>query len=208
MNLDFSFDPNTNNRLQVIPPGSLASIRLGNWRTGGEAESITYTYTVDSMAYILLLKYAVVLEDPSGHGHDVMPLFALDILDSRGNVIDANCGSAEFVPGTNTAGWNTMSGGVWKDWTEVGLNLQQYVGQTIKVRLLTKDCDWSGHYGYAYFTLDCGKGSLDGVSCGDVIPDSVCAPEGFVYEWAQRIDPTNVVSTNRCIIPKRGDTAE
>ena len=59
-------DPNSNGGLTTRPPGEVVSIRLGNSDTGAQAESITYNYTVDSGAkQILILKYAVVLEDPN-----------------------------------------------------------------------------------------------------------------------------------------------
>ena len=40
-------DPRTGNQLHTVPPGEIASVRLGNWNKGAEAESITYQYFVD-----------------------------------------------------------------------------------------------------------------------------------------------------------------
>ena len=59
------FDPRTGNQLRTIPSGHSYSVRLGNWNYGGENESITYEYIVDtSTSDILLLRYAAVLENP------------------------------------------------------------------------------------------------------------------------------------------------
>ena len=38
------FDTRTNNKLVTIPEGSLASVRLGNWKGGAQAEGISYYY--------------------------------------------------------------------------------------------------------------------------------------------------------------------
>ena len=51
------YDPYTNNNLPLIPPGESSVIRLGNNQTGKEAESITYTFTVDPDQAVLLLKW-------------------------------------------------------------------------------------------------------------------------------------------------------
>ena len=60
-------DPATGKRLSTIPPGSFASVRLGNWRPYTEAEGIIFDYLVDTtQADIILMKYAVVLENPDG----------------------------------------------------------------------------------------------------------------------------------------------
>ena len=40
-------DPRTDSLLHTVPQGALASVRLGNWKTGGEGESITYSFVVD-----------------------------------------------------------------------------------------------------------------------------------------------------------------
>ena len=57
-------DPRTNSLLPLLPEGESAVVKLGNELVGAEAESIVYTFTVDEENAILLLKFAVVLEDP------------------------------------------------------------------------------------------------------------------------------------------------
>ena len=207
VNISQDRDERTDNMLQVIPPGDLASIRLGNWLGGGEAEGITFTYVVDSAMPILLLRYAVVLEDPS-HDPPEQPLFKIEILDMLNRIIDPICGAAEFIPGVNTTGWHIYGDVVWHDWDLIGLNLSSLAGQNIKIRLTTKDCIYTVHYGYAYFSLDCDKAALEGISCGESTPDSVCAPKGFSYLWYKKNDPYVVVSQERCIQPTVGDTCE
>lgn len=177
-------DPRTDSLLHTVPPGALASVRLGNWNWGGEAESVTYTIHVDSVSQgILIVQYAVVFEDP---GHDDEPQFELVILDQNDNIIDPTCGHAIFTYSDAVdAGWNmTLDGHVaWKDWTTVGVNLMPYHNQDIKVRFTTMDCGWGGHFGYAYFTLDCANAHIETENCGNDPYVNCIAPDGFAYEW-------------------------
>ncbi len=188
------YDPRTGNQLLTVPEGEFASVRLGNWKTGGEAERIEYEFTVDSTADILLMKYAIVLEDPS-HDEDEQPKFTLEILDEWGDRIDPTCGVADFYADRNRPGWNTYVNAArnaitWKDWTTVGLNLSDYRGQRLTIRLTTRDCTLNGHFGYAYLTLNCTEGEIKGMSCGDDPEMELAAPEGFSYSWTNSSDPS------------------
>lgn len=193
-------DPRTDNRLQVIPPCELYSVRLGNWNTGAEAESISYDFAVDTaVADILLLKYAAVLEDP-GHDPSEQPRFTFDILNQNGAVIDPICGSADFIANASL-GWNTSMNGqvLWKDWTNVGIDVSRYHGQTIRVRMTTYDCEQWGHYGYAYFTLNCKKKTILAETCGEMLTNTYTAPAGFAYRWYYQNSPNVTISTSQSV---------
>ena len=190
-------DPNTGNRLPVIPEGSLASIRLGNENAGAQAERITYTFDVVG-DLVLLMKYAVVLEKPghdktAGLGPDAGPdrtqdpYFGFEILKEDGTPIDASstCGQASFSPDDQDAKWETYTPSpgldiVWKPWTTIGVDLRPYKGQKIKIRLRSQDCRKSKHFGYGYFTLDCVDAVIKSEGCDKVTLE---APEGFYYNW-------------------------
>ena len=196
-------DPRTNYQLKCVPDNAIGSVRLGNWDINGEAETMTYTFTVDSaLQGILLINYAVVLQDPA-HDEQAQPRFTLEILDSRGNSIDADCGAADFRADADRQGWHTFNNGdwdavvTWKDWTSVGLNLTQHEGEDLQVRLTTYDCTQMGHYGYAYFTLDCINAYLQTNNCGDDATLSCAAPEGFEYEW--RDETGTIIDTARTL---------
>ena len=184
-------DPRTNNMLLTKPAGAVAAVRLGNWDDGAEWESITYTTTIGEDVGVLLLKYALVLQDPS-HDADDQPRFTLEILKADGTPVDATCGAADFRAGVNTDGWHTIGDSydkvLWKDWTTVGLNVKDLQGQTIKIRLTTYDCSQGAHYGYAYFTLDCSSGEMSGVTCGEK-PRELKVDEGFQYRWYKPNNP-------------------
>ncbi len=207
------YDPRTGNKLRTIPEGEFASVRLGNWYIQGEAERIEFKYTVDSAsAAILLMKYAIVFEDPDGHPEQDKPYFNLTVLDENGFEIDPDCGHIEFYADRNREGWHmekgVNSGSVimWKDWTTIGLNLAQYDGQTMTIRLETGDCKWGGHFGYAYFTLGCTSGKIQNISCGASPTTDIKAPDGFDYEWTSSDDPNTVLSTEQTYTLDASDT--
>ena len=211
-------DPRTDNGLKLIPDGGYASVRLGNWEYGNGAESVTYKYAVDSASAVLLMQYAVVLEYPSSHDDHEMPRFVLEILDENDNLLDPTCGVRNFfameADGVN---WKSAGGGsyygdavVYKPWTTVGLNLFELgvkPGDVIKVRLTTYDCFLSGHYGYAYFTLDCAQATIETAACQkDVsLTMSLVAPDGFKYQWYDKTGKALPGETNRTYFPS--DTA-
>ena len=200
------YDPRTGNRLKTIPDDEFASVRLGNWNNGAEAESLVYPFTVDSASSILLLKYAIVLQDPS-HAADDNPRFLLEIVNENGDLIDPTCGKADFYADKTRPGWHTASNDVtWKDWTVVGLNLEDYIGQTLYISLTTYDCALSAHYGYAYFTLGCASATIETNSCGENPFVAVSAPEGFNYTWTNPDYPDSVWTTREIDIPSTDTT--
>ena len=201
------YDPRTGYALKTVPEGEVASVRLGNWSTGGYAERISYFYTVDSTMSILLLKYAVVLENPQ-HTEEQQPRFTLKLLDESGKQINPTCGAADFIPSKNTDKWQKYGEVEWKNWTSLGLSLEDYIGQTIQIQLATYDCSLSGHYGYAYFTLDCAAAEITGLSCGDNTVEALGVPEGFAYKWYRADRPDSIVSTTNKYMPAANDTAE
>ena len=212
-------DPHCDNLLTTVPEGEKYSMRLGNWYNG-EGESVTYTHTIDSgYPLILLLKYAVVLQDPS-HTSAENPHFTLEILDENDQLIDPICWYADFAADKNAAGWQNAVNAheptseefrniVWKDWTTIGVNLSdlsKYGDRTIKIRLTTKDCTRGQHFGYAYFTLSCTTADMKGMSCG-VRPEKFEVAEGFKYNWYLMDDPTKTtVCDSNVFIVQANDT--
>lgn len=197
-------DIHTKNMLPTIPEGELASVRLGNWEHDNQTERIEYSFDVDTLEHsVLLLKYAPVFENGTGHNDDIQPRFKLDV--RIGNTSIGECGQADFnvnsaykggslKPGAAEQGWHLVPAAetnlssydiVWKEWTTVGVNLKNpaYQGKKLTIRLTTYDCAQSAHSGYAYFTLSCSDGNFKGMKCGEINPVFE-APDGFVYRWA------------------------
>lgn len=192
------YDANTGYGLKTIPAGYAASVRLGNWNTGSQAESITYQYSVDTLrSDLLILKYAAVLENPN-HDDDEQPRFKFQILDSTGNEVNAMCYSADFISNASL-GWNTYGAVLWKDWTTVGVDLTPLQGQTIYIKLTTFDCSQSGHYGYAYFVFDCTFKALASTNCGNSVENTFIAPDGFGYLWYKSSQPDVTLATTQSL---------
>ncbi len=219
-------DPRTRGKLKTVPDDERASVRLGNWNNGGESERVEYTFVVDANRPILLLKYAVVLESP-GHDKDKKPTdsnlqdprFTLKILGI--NKADERCISANFNASWTNERWThdtldaATSGSramnvVWKDWTTIGVNLSEYIGQNLTVQLTTYDCGAGGHFGYAYFTLGCDKADIIGNNCGRGNPiTELYAPSGFYYKWYRADDPwQTTLSTEQTFFVDPMDTCE
>ena len=186
--------------LHTVPAGEIASVRLGANTSSGLSSRIEYKYTVTpGMSDLLDLKYAVVMNS-GGHGSsladsDMNPTFTLNILNSRGQQLDA-CVQRYFVAGYgDQSSWHhdPDENWYWCDWQTVTVSLVEYVGQTITIRLTATRCSYDTHTAYAYFTMNCRGGGLEGIACGDFNTDHFEAPEGFNYRWYQKDDPSKTV---------------
>ena len=195
-------EPRTGGLAKTIPDGEIASVRIGNWKVGGEAERIEYSFTVDTLIFPqLLIQYMPILEAPH-HESDGNPRFQIDILENNQSVgpcvkLDYdgtnvyNMQSGVLLPGAAEQGWHitpkdvtgTNTDIVWKEWSVMGVNLAPYQGKTLTLRLTTMDCHAGGHFGYAYFTVGCSDRKLRGMKCDDITP-VFAAPDGYVYRWA------------------------
>ena len=198
--------------LSVVPEGEIASVRIGarNYGSGNNDLSarIEYKYTVQAgMSDLLDLKYAVVLQT-GGHEADIQPSFKLDVLDGSGNQLASSCTHLNFIPGFGeTTSWHTEpppndnifgSGDVyWQDWSVVTVSLRPYVGQTLTIRLTSTRCTYDTHFAYAYFTIGCRGGSLEGLACGDFATDHFTAPDGFDYRWYKEGTPQMTLGTDQ-----------
>ena len=175
-------DPNANNLLPFLPPGESAVVRLGDRYAGAQAEAITYRFTVDPDRAILLLKFAVVFEDP-GHAAPDQPRFVVRVLNGDGFLVD-ECAEYDVTASGNIPGFQNGSAQVvWRPWTNMGIDLSPYAGQIVQVQFVNYDCGFGAHLGYAYFTATCINSRLELAGCdGDQI--TLSAPEGFEsYQW-------------------------
>lgn len=195
------YDPFSNYELLTCPAGYLASVRLGNGDKGnGTSEAIEYKYKVESGSTgILKIKYAAVLSNPHPEDPSINPRFWLDVL-RNGKRIPQDCGYAYFTSGDDAAsGWKQgIDGWLYKPWTEHAINLRDYVGETLTIRLVTTDCKPGAHTGYAYFVLDCESGEISGLNCGDNNPTThFTAPAGFNYVWYLPENPQDTLGRDR-----------
>ena len=253
-------DNGTKPGLHTVPSGEMHSVRLGNWLDGrvtgdanetGQAERITYTFEVTEENKYLLMRYAIVWQDPHNH-NDIVPSFQVEtFLGATGNtIIPGLCYNFEYdavsievdqanewstqcricayqrfgnegnyyyyanrssqnaygrVAGYYYQGDNAYStyyyGShqqtcpestwrhedqvvAWRDWRTRIINLEDYVGQTVRLRFTSSDCGYVEHWGYCYYTLRCLDVNLYSPTCGNPTETrTFTAPEGLEYIW-------------------------
>jgi len=212
-----TFDRNTCNELNPIPPGEEYSVRLGN-DIGSQAEQLRYLVNVTEETNLFIYKYAVVL-NTEPHEFDEQPSFTIEVADSSGKVIDPVCGYYFVYAHQGIPTWHICRDVAWKDWTTVGIDLTQYIGQTVSIIFTTRDCALGIHFGYTYLSAYCSRVQLTFGFCpGDTIA-TVTAPPGFSYLWANgdttqsttiynpvigMIDSCVLTSVNGCKVTVKG----
>ncbi|MEO6611526.1 MAG: gliding motility-associated C-terminal domain-containing protein [Chitinophagaceae bacterium] len=171
------------------PNGSGYSVKLGNSGGNHQAESISYTYTIPNTltSFSMIFHYAVVLQDPQ-HNRWEQPRFRARITDiSSGSTIP--CVDFDFVASSSLPGFIPSpfgQGVVYKDWTPITINLNEFVGKTIKLEFITNDCVFTAHFGYAYVDVNtnCNGAITGNTICPGDMAITLSAPFGFQgYEW-------------------------
>lgn len=179
-----AIDPFTCGGLNVIPPGGTTSAQLGNSNTGAEAERLLYTVSVTPQTALFIYKYAVVLENPTGHLPTEQPEFSVRILDANGNPVGGSCGAYSVYGGQPGQNFQECGAVTWLPWSTVGIDLTTFMGQNILVEFTTKDCILTGHFGYAYISAECSPMTLDLAYCAGDAQITLAAPPGFQqYVW-------------------------
>lgn len=189
--------------LSIVPPGGNFSAMVGDAQgTGAQASRLQYNFTITPSSNMIIVNYAVVLEDP---GHAVMsqPRFEAQLYDQAGNPLPCTfyqVAAANGVPGFVNCGAYIR----YKDWTTFGVDVTQYMGQTITLDVATGDCALGGHYGYAYVSASCTSLNLSALYCqnGNNNTATLQAPIGFAnYVWSnagngQQLDTGQVAIVN------------
>jgi gliding motility-associated-like protein len=171
--------------LSITPPGENFSAMVGDFTgTGAQAARLQYNFTITPQSNMLIVKYAVVLEDP-GHGVADQPRFEAQLYDAAGNPLP--CTFYQVAAGNGVPGFQNCGSYRWKDWTTFGVDVTQYMGQTITLDVATGDCSLGGHWGYAYVSASCSSLTLSAFYCqnGANNTATLTAPNGFSnYVWS------------------------
>jgi gliding motility-associated-like protein len=169
----------------VVATGGNFSLRIGDNQTGGQADRVEQTFMVSASNANFTYRYAVVFQDP-GHTAAQQPAFQIEMLDSLG--VQIPCTYYNVAAGGNIPGFfnsPNFAGVVYKPWTNVIVDLTNYIGQNVTIRFSTFDCALGGHYGYAYIDGICSSfvtGLSDTACLGG--SKTFCAPNGFgTYTW-------------------------
>ncbi len=218
------YDPRTNYMLKTVPEGAVASVRISNWQENpAGSASISYNYHVTDESDVLKVRYAAVLQYASHHPAEDQTRIIVEIFDAKTDTLLSECTRSEFnakdVDVDKVRGWHEFPieeqpVGLlknaepikWCDWSVIGINLQEYVGMDLRIRYTLKACGANFHFAYAYFTLDCDDGDVDGITCGEH-PEVFRVPEGFLYRWYRMSDPGTTVGTEDTLAIEPNDTA-
>ena len=170
--------------LSIVPPGENFSAMVGDFTgTGAQASRLQYTFSITPQSNMIIVKYAVVLEDV-GHGVSQQPRFEAQLYDAAGNPLPCTfyqVAAANGVPGFQNCGQYR-----WKNWTTFGVDVTAYMGQTVTLDVATGDCSLGGHWGYAYVNASCSSLNLSAFYCqnGANNTATLTAPDGFAnYVW-------------------------
>src|ERR1051326_5892997 len=215
-------DPNTpsagNPSIPVVCPGfGNNSIKIGDdCGVGSNCNQLTYPLTVTAQDTNFVFAYAVVIED-AGHLPNEQPYCEIAIYDNNCNAI--KCVPLVYTGGANIPGFYPVNGqgcayagaDQYKPWTLVGVNLNQYVGQTLNVVITNCDCIYGGHFCYSYWDFLCGTASLSAGCFGN--QSTICGPIdpqiAYTYTWSVNGVPIPPPQGNQqCITvtPQEGDT--
>lgn len=171
----------------VYPGGGTYSMRLGNGQAEDGGESLSYSFLVNSSNANFTYHYAVVLGGGS-HSAGDQAYFRIRMTDGNGNPINCATYDVDATTAATIGGFVNVGGNMYKPWTSVFIPLNNYIGQTVTIQFITRDCFSSGgsHFAYAYLDATCAPLEILSSSptvCGgtDVF---LTAPAGAAtYSW-------------------------
>ncbi len=204
-------DPQTGNRLSVFPQDTLYKrvARLGNSCGTREAEALCFRYKPGIGSNLLILNYAIVLENPGHWNNRDNPSFQIHVKNDEfevGNYTvpsDLRCAELDInaypaIIAIDTAYHSTTATDgrsvIYRSWTKVGIDLRHYENKSIEIELDIGDCSVQktyAHYAYVYFTGTCGRMQLNNIDYygateySDTV-SKITAPDGFLYTWTIR----------------------
>lgn len=200
MHISDGFDPIAmdncivNKYLPVVSEnGGNHTLRLGNVGTDAKAEKVILQFKVTPELTFFQLRYAVLLNDPKHEPYE-QPRFELSIRDTFG--MQLACGDYKVRAAPDIPGFENCDNG-WRvlNWTTAGFELKSFLGQYIRIEILTTDCARKEHAGYAYFDATCQPLTitLDGYCPGNITAN-MRVTEGFqAYNWNTK-DTTSAIS--------------
>src|SRR5690606_30970977 len=145
------------------PSAGNMCIKVGNRGVRAVADTVYRSFVIDSLSDKLTIYSIGVVEQAHNY-------WSLATVEAPGfgyeiyiNGQEVGCVRGSFVCG-NTENPRVWQLGTFKDtagvrksagWGEEVLHLACFVGDTVEIRLCTRDCILLGHYAYAYFEVVC-----------------------------------------------------
>jgi gliding motility-associated-like protein len=174
------------------PNGSGHAVKLGSTEAGGQAEGISYEFTIppNDNSYLLTYYYAVVFQAPH-HQPNEQPRMETEVTNVSDNSI-ISCASFSFIaigssiPGFQVSNLSDTIDVLYKNWTAVSVDLSGNAGKKIRLFFKTADCTFRRHFGYAYVDVntECSTNFVGATYCPDDTLVNVVAPYGYQgYTW-------------------------
>lgn len=174
------------------PNGSGHSIKLGSTEAGGQAEGVSYEFTIpaNQNSYSLIYNYAVVFQSPN-HKVNEQPRMEIEVINVTDNKV-ITCASFSFIavgtslPGFKVSNLSDTINVLYKEWSAVSVDLSGNAGKTIRLFFKTADCTFRRHFGYAYIDVnsECSSTLLGATYCPDDTLINIVAPFGYQsYTW-------------------------
>jgi gliding motility-associated-like protein len=196
--------------IPLTSPFGNAFIQMGvRTKSFTGAEILTYNFAVTSQDTNFIYAYAFVMHDAGvSHNYANQPYVSIIITKANGDTVP--CSYQRYTGGNNIPGsylsdtLNTICtalgyGGnaksYYKPWSVVGVNLSAYIGQTLKIKVINRDCVQGGHWAWSYWDFSCGviKVTTTTACSGGTV--SLCAPKdplaSNTYQWYQNTTPFN-----------------
>ena len=180
-------DPIAGAAIPVVFQGNY-SMRLGNAQAEDGGESIRYSFTVNNSNVNFTYHYAVVLGGGS-HSAGDQAYFRIRMTDGNGNPITCAAYDVDATTAASVGGFVTVGGNMYKPWSSVFIPLNNYIGQTVTIEFITRDCNSNGgsHFAYAYIDAECAPLEIISSSptvCGGQ-NETLTAPAGAAtYSWS------------------------
>jgi len=174
------------------PNGSGHSVRLGSTEAGGQAEGVSYEFTIpaNNNSYSITYYYAVVFQAPH-HLPNEQPRMETEVMNVTDNKV-ISCASFSFIavgssiPGFEVSNLSDTIDVLYKKWSAVSVDLSGNAGKTIRLFFKTADCTFRRHFGYAYVDVnsECSNNLVGATFCADDTLVNIVAPYGYQqYTW-------------------------
>ena len=169
------------------------SVQINVDEAGANANYLSYDLLLSRDNCMITYNYAMVLETPSHSGYEnpffQIEVFSLDENDVETGRLHPACFYEIIGQLPVPEGWSAFTigsrNGIWQNWKQLSMDLSDYVGQKVRIKILITGCSPTAHWAYGYFV---GKVAPDEIvvnSCKS--PDTIAtliAPPGFQkYEW-------------------------
>jgi len=156
----------TLNRVYSYPAGNSGALRLGNAHNLYGIESVAKNILVTPANASLKFSYAIVTQNPSGHGN-ALPFFEVNIIDANNpsvnynSLVDLGGGSNRIRSDHPLLVPNNTSAQIrHKEWECINVDMSSIIGTQIIIEFRNRDCWAGGHWAYAYIDNLC-------LSCDD-----------------------------------------